>query len=305
MFDKSKYKCKRLFKDEHFKDGFRVYPPTYNLNRKQKSMVWSFPESEDKPKWWLKTHYSLHCLIKDRQKTDNPYELTDKHHSKRVVYNPEENSLLLQLDARNIFEGKNKLEHFWPHLLIEQRKICDYKNMPEGEEKRFYSTNCDKICVEYDIRLLEYIPTTNPGDLDVCQFVAYVYLNVLGSKRFIYIGVTPFDSRGMHPFFWECETGGDNFVYFLDTETVFGGKEKTFMPNDEVVTGEEWKHIEVDITPYIDQILEKANKDLAFGRIVTRDEVYFGGNNMGYEVHSNCSCTIEIKNFNIVTYIKK
>ncbi len=304
MFDKSKYKVKRLFKDEHFENGFEIFPPTYNLDRTQKTAIWSLPCSKEAPSWWIVPHYSVHCLINDRLDTGNPYELTDKTHSKQVLYNPDEKSLLMKIDARKIFEGKNKLEHFWPHLLIEQRNICDYENMPEGEEKRFYSANTDKIVVEYDIRLLEYIPTTNPGDLDCCQFVCYVYLNLVGAN-FIYLGFSPFDNRGPMPFFWQCETGGDNHVYSLPTEDVFGGIENSFVAGGKINVSDEWKHIEVDITPHIDKIIADANRDLIFGRTVTRDEFYFSGTNMGYEVHGNISCTFEVKNFNIVSYIKK
>ena len=70
---------------------------------------------------------------------------------KELVYNPEEKSITFQLNGQNIYEGEHTVPRFWPHLLIEQRHICDYKNMPEGEEKRFYSANADKICVEMDV----------------------------------------------------------------------------------------------------------------------------------------------------------
>lgn len=305
MFDKSQYKVKRLFPDEGFENGFTVFPLTHDDDRSIPGVDWSFPESKNKPSWRLIQHYSLYCLVDEKKETGNPYELTDVGDSKRVLYNPEEKSLLLKLDASKVYKGKTTVEKFWPHLLIEQKHICDYKNMPEGDEKTFYSASSDRIAVEFDIRLTEYIPTTVPADKNVCQFVGYVYLNLVGANH-IYFGFNPFDNRGPQELFWHIEAGGSNHIYIMTTEQVFGNLENSFCPVPyDVKVSDEWKHIEVDLTPHIEKILQKANEDLIFGRPVTRDEFYFSGTNLGFETHGNISCTFEIKNYNLVSYIKK
>ena len=305
MFDKSQYKVKRLFPDEGFENGFTVFPLTHDDDRSIPGVDWSFPESKNKPSWRLIQHYSLYCLVDEKKETGNPYELTDVGDSKRVLYNPEEKSLLLKLDASKVYKGKTTVEKFWPHLLIEQKHICDYKNMPEGDEKTFYSASSDRIVVEFDIRLTEYIPTTVPADKNVCQFVGYVYLNLVGANH-IYFGFNPFDNRGPQELFWHIEAGGSNHIYIMTTEQVFGNLENSFCPVPyDVKVSDEWKHIEVDLTPHIEKILQKANEDLIFGRPVSRDEFYFSGTNVGFEIHGNISCTFEIKNYNLVSYIKK
>ena len=305
MFDKSQYKVKRLFPDEGFENGFTVIPLPHDDDRSIPGVDWSFPESKNKPSWRLIQHYSLYCLLDERKDTGNPYELTDVGDSKRVLYNPEDKSLLLKLDARKVYKGKTTVEKFWPHLLIEQKHICDYKNMTEGDEKTFYSASSDRIAVEFDIRLTEYIPTTVPADKNVCQFVGYVYLNLVDANH-IYFGFNPFDNRGPQDLFWHIEAGGSNHIYIMTTEQVFGNLENSFCPVPyDVKVSDEWKHIEVDLTPHIEKILQKANEDLVFGRPVTRDEFYFSGTNLGFETHGNISCTFEIKNYNLVSYIKK
>lgn len=305
MFDKSQYKVKRLFPDEGFENGFTVFPLTHDDDRSIPGVDWSFPESKNKPSWRLIQHYSRHCLLDERKDTGNPYELADAGDSKRVLYNPEDKSLLLKLDASKVYKGKTTVEKFWPHLLIEQKHICDYKNMPEGDEKTFYSASSDRIAVEFDIRLTEYIPTTVPADKNVCQFVGYVYLNLVGANH-IYFGFNPFDNRGPQELFWHIEAGGSNHIYIMTTEQVFGNLENSFCPVPyDVKVSDEWKHIEVDLTPHIEKILQKANEDLIFGRPVSRDEFYFSGTNVGFEIHGNISCTFEIKNYNLVSYIKK
>lgn len=298
------YDVKRLFTDEGFENGFLVNRIMNGPDGYIPIGEWTYPTKKADPSWILIQWYSVHCLINERKDTGNPYEITDVENSKRVVYNPEEKSLKMSLNAKNCFKGKSKLEHFWPHLLIEQRHICDYKNMTDYEEKKFYSTEADKIFVEMDLRLTEYDPTTNPEDLDVCQFVAYVYLQLVDGNH-IYIGFNPFDSRGMQEFFWMQEAGGDNFVYSLSTETVFGSKEKSFHKGDKINVSEEWKHIEVDLTPHIDNIIETANRDNIFGRHVSREDFYFSGTNVGFETHANTNCTFEIKNYNLITCFRK
>jgi hypothetical protein len=305
MFDKSQYKVKRLFKDEGFENGFRVRHVHPDSEGDFGYTNWSFPESKNEPSWTILPLYSEYCLIEENKDVSSPYVLTDKGDSKVVSYNPEEKSLSLKLDASKVYKGKTTVEKFWPHLLIEQKHICDYKNMPEGDEKTFYSASSDRIAVEFDIRLTEYIPTTVPADKNVCQFVGYVYLNLVGANH-IYYGFNPFDNRGPQELFWHIEAGGNNHIYIMTTEQVFGNLENSFCPVPyDVKVSDEWKHIEVDLTPHIEKILQKANEDLVFGRPVTRDEFYFSGTNLGFETHGNISCTFEIKNYNLVSYIKK
>ena len=305
MFDKSQYKVKRLFADEGFENGFRVRHVHPDSEGNFGYTNWSFPESKNEPSWTILPLYSEYCLIEENKDVSSPYVLTDKGDSKVVTYNPEEKSLSLKLDASKVYKGKITVEKFWPHLLIEQKHICDYKNMPEGDEKTFYSASNDRIAVEFDIRLTEYIPTTVPADKNVCQFVGYVYLNLVDANH-IYFGFNPFDNRGPQELFWHIEAGGSNHIYIMTTEQVFGNLENSFCPVPyDVKVSDEWKHIEVDLTPHIEKILQKANEDLIFERPVTRDEFYFSGTNLGFETHGNISCTFEIKNYNLVSYIKK
>ena len=115
MVDTSKYEIKRLFKDEGFENGFVVKP----LEHAPALGNWTYPTAKEAPSWEICQWYSVHCLFGERQDTGNPYELTDKHHSKRVVYNPEDKSLSMSLNAKQCYKGKSKSEQikYWPHLL--------------------------------------------------------------------------------------------------------------------------------------------------------------------------------------------
>lgn len=308
MIDLTNYDVKRLFKDEGFENGFDVLRVMNGAGAYDNPVgKFQYPTSTAAPSWLLIQWYSRKCLIGDRKDTGNPYEITDVDNIKFVKYNPEEKSLLMTLNAKNAFKGKSKMEDmpYWPHLLIEQKNICDYKNMTDPEEKKFYSTAGDKVYAEFDMRVLDFKPTTNPEDLNAVQFVAYVYLQLVDAGH-IYFGFNPFDNRGPIKFLWKKETGGSNWIYGLPTEVTFGSIENSFVPTPhDVKVSKEWKHIEVDLTPHIDNIIEMANKDMIFGRKVTKSDFYFSGTNMGFETHGNIDCAIEIKNYNIVSCFKK
>ena len=86
---------------------------------------------------------------------------------------------------------------------------------------------------------------------------------------------------------------------------IYGSIENSFSPAPGVVdVGEEWKHIRVDITEHLDTCIEWANRDKAFGVEVSRKDMYFSGCNIGFEIHGNYDCTVEVKNLNIVSYNK-
>ena len=64
------------------------------------------------------------------------------------------------------------------------------------------------------------------------------------------------------------------------------------------------KMVRCDITPHIDRAVEWANRDNAYGVPVTKEDLYFSGVNIGFEISGNYNCTIEFKNFNIISYDK-
>ena len=304
-FDKSRYKVKRLFPDEHFENGFHLLRVQNGKDGFIPIGKWQYPTSKEEPKWMIAQWYSKCCLAGERKDVGDPYVLTDIEDTKKVVYNPEENSLTMTMNARNIYLGGTKVEKYWPHLLIEQRDWFDFEKL-DSNEKKFYSATADRFVVEYDMRILDYSPTTNPEGVNKCQFVAFAYLQLVG-KNYVYFGYSPFSDTGRVYHFWNKAGGENNMIYALSTEEIFGSLEESFCtpPDKKVVVSQEWKHIEVDLTPYIDDIIDVANRDNIFARQVSKEEFYFSGTNMGFEVHGNINCTVEIKNYNLVSYIKK
>lgn len=310
MFDKTQYTRKGLFKDICFKNGFNVNRLLNGENGYIPIGQWTFPESEGTPDWILIQWYSKYCFLGDRKQSSSPYEISDNHGSKTVIYNPDDASLSLNLNAKKVYEGKAHTDPamLWPHLLIEQVPICDYAALSESD-KAFYRADCDKIFLELDIRMPIFEDTTNPEGINACQFMAYFYLTPMDMpNRKIWFGVNFLDSRYPAQTYWNIDLVGTEMIYCLSCEDTYGGLENSFYDtknNLRVTPSSEWKHIECDITPHIERAIELANKDNTFGRQMTRSDFYFRGNNLGFEIHGNFNCTFDIRGYDLVAYKKK
>ena len=86
---------------------------------------------------------------------------------------------------------------------------------------------------------------------------------------------------------------------------LYGGMENSLWREDgNLVTGE-WKHIKIDLTPHIENMIRLCNEENTYGRPVTVEDFWISGVNAGYEIRGNFSMEVEMKNFNLVCYDKK
>ena len=159
--------------------------------------------------------------------------------------------------------------------------------------------------------MLDFKPTTNTEGMNVCSYLAYFYLRPKSqpSQR-IWFGLTLFSGQSLtaptnvKPN-WSPDSAAHQFMYGMPQAVVFDGIENSFNPSSGVAkVSDEWKKIRLDVTPHIDRAVEWANRDNIFGMPVTRDEMFFNGVNIGYEIHGNFDVTFEIRNFNIIAYNK-
>ncbi|MBR2021396.1 MAG: hypothetical protein IJ939_03080, partial [Clostridia bacterium] len=215
-------------------------------------------------------------------------------------------SLSLRVDATKIYEGKpHIIEEYkwWPHLLLNQQ----YSSYPVDPVKN--SAAADRIFVELDMRITDFKDTINPAGTNVCQFPLYFYfITDKAPTEKIWFGLSLMNglscNASTNPT-WAPDSAAHQFMYGIPQATVYGGMENSFNPEKgKMVVGDEWKHIRVDITPHIERCIEWANRDRAFGVEVTKEDMYFGGCNIGFEIHGNYDCTIEIKNLDMVAYNK-
>lgn len=324
------YTPTRLLADEHFENGFHVRPIINNYTPEgyfeytgsgdETNNVWAICP------WWTHntdglspSNYCDASLVHHRAETDE-YTIADKAGTKAITYNPTEKSLSMTLNASKIYNGTAHIRDdastpdvnesnrtWWPHLLIEQdSKIYTV-------DKTVNTAAADRMVFEMDVRLTEYVPSTNPEGTNKCQYLVYFYLfsDKYPGQR-VWFGLGLFDDGAgiLYEPTWNRDSAANQMIYAVPQEVIYRGDENSFLDLERVdgelivtpIVSDDWKTLRVDLTPHIDRVMEWANRDNVFGGEVKKEDFYFGGVNIGFETHGNIDCTFEIKNCNLVSY---
>ena len=295
------YEAKQLFADTEFKNGFSVLSQQTENNAGIKLGNFTYNNPSDEPSWMIAQWNGGNCLWAERTESDI-YTLSDGV-SKTVKFNPADNSVSMRLNAANIYKGMPADEANWPHLLLEQSPICDYPSL-SAEDKAFYNCSAERMVLSLDIRLSDFADTTNKEGINACQYLAYVYLCGVEKNEFVWFGINLFDDRGYQDTYWALDKGSGNMIYSLSTKNPFGLGCRSLFRNGKPYVSDEWTHVEVDLAPHLDDFIQKANEADTFGREVSRDDFYIGGINIGFEIHGNYDCTVDIKEYNLTAYTK-
>lgn len=301
------YQCHGMLQDNGFENGFVICHYEHKpIDRNAR--VWNdYAKAPQKPLWDIMSLWTLNDLWDNRDDSVDCYTLADRLGINRVVYNPEERSLSLRLNATKVYNGKAHDANFnwWPHLLLNQH----YHTYPVDKLKT--SAASERIFVELDMRVSDYKTTTNPNGQNSCAFLLFFYfVTDKAPNQKIWYGLTLFNDVQIHTSripAWSPDSAAHQYIFALTQDIVYDGLANSFLPSrDKPVVGDEWKHIRVDITEYIDQCLEWANRDKAFGYglQLTKEDMYFGGCNIGFEIHGNYDCTVEFKNLDMIAYDK-
>lgn len=321
-----------LLADNDFENGFDVRPI---INSYTPEGYFEYTGSGDETNnlwaicpWWSHdgdglspSNYAATSLIHNRAETDE-YTIADKKGSKVIAYHPEDKSLTMTLNGTKIYDGTPHIKDdasttdvdesnrkWWPHLLIEQDPTI------YTVDKEVHSADAERVMCELDIRMTEFTPTTNEEGTNACQFLIYFYLfhkeDTKRSQR-IWFGACLFDNRGGVAYVptWNRDSAAHQMMYCVPQETVYGGLDNSYIRHNvvdntsvfDIVPDSEWKTLRVDLTSHIDRVVEWMNRDNAFGKEVSKEDLYFGGVNLGFETHGNIDCTFEIRNFDLVSY---
>lgn len=293
----TEYKTKSLFADEGFENGFTVMSMQTQNGQGVPLGNFTYNALPAQPEWMIAQWGSKYCLWDERAESDI-YTITDGK-TKTVTYNPDNKSLSMRLNAANVYGGLPAGEGNWPHLLLEQSPL---KVMPG--DSAFYSCAADKLMLTLDIKLTDFKDTTNKEGINAAQYLAYFYITGVSGNEFVWFGVNLFDSRGLQDTYWNVDTAGSNqMIYTISTADTYGCKLKSLTPFGKPRVSEKWTHINLNLTPHIQQMIEKANESNLFGQPVTADDFTLGGTNIGFEIHGNYDCTVQIKNFQITSYL--
>ncbi|MBQ7399037.1 MAG: S-layer homology domain-containing protein [Clostridia bacterium] len=300
------YTASTLLEDKGFENGLYVEPynSSYEIDKTDKRTWYPLGNTSDKTPNW--TACPLHCGIDmwlERDTTTGSTVLKDTKGANTLIYNPEDGSLSFRVDATKIYEGKPHIQEeytYWPHLLINQPKTRTSTKKP---------ITSDRIFVELDIRVSDLKDTINPEGMNKLQFPLFFYLVTdKAPSHLIWFGVSLLNSMDYLTTTtpgWVPDSAAHMYMYSVPMATTYGGKENSIYGEDgKLEASDEWTHIRVDITPHIDRALEWANRDNAYGMKVTKEDLYFSGGNIGFEIHGNYDCTVEIKNLDMIFYDK-
>ena len=300
------YTATRLLQDEGFENGFYVMKFDQTKNATSHGKFVDYVETGKAPLWGVAPYWSTYDLWENRDTTTDKYTLKDTYGVNTLVYNPEEKSMLMRLNATKIYNGQPhdpETYKWWPHLLIDQK--TEFTPI----DKKRNSLGADRMFVEADVRLLDFKDTINPEGKNVCSYFIYFYfMTDKAPGQRIWFGLTLFnglEANDRVKIIWSPDSAANQYMYGMPQTVVFGNLENTFNPAPGVATvGEEWKKIRLDVTPHINRAVEWANRDNIFGVPVTVEDMYISGANIGFEVHGNYDCTFEIKNCNFISYNK-
>lgn len=295
------YESKQLFYDIGFENGFSVVGQETVNGEGVKLGNFTYNEDTESPYWMIAQWNSGNCLWNDRIDSEK-YTITDGL-TKAVTYKPADKSISMRLNAANVYKGEAATYENWPHLLLEQSPICDYNQLNESD-KTFYNCSADRIILSLDIKLSDFIDTTNKEGVNAVQFLSYIYLKGTDNNKFIWFGLNLFDDRGYQSETWALDKGSGQMIFCLSTKDTFGSNRKSLYRSGKPFVSDEWVHVEVDLKPYIEKAMKKANESDTFADKVSANDFYIGGTNIGFEIHGNYDCTIDIKDFKLTSYNK-
>lgn len=258
------------------------------------------------PVWRLVQWDSGPCLVESRIESE-PTVITDGM-GRSFGYDPEQNVMTFELDTSLYYRGKPAVEgDYWPHLLIEQD---NFKQSLVSKEMPFLSCDADRLVLSMDIRLLDLVDTPIEGDwVRAAQFLMYFYVKGTDTHDFCWFGVQLFDSRQDKTNHYIGYDGGKAdasgaMIYSIGSKYVYRNSGRTLYEKKKPDTSGEWVHVEIDLAPYLEDMLEKGLADGYF-TVDSLSELYIGGMNVGWETIGTFYHTMEIRNLQLVSYVEE
>ena len=295
-----------LIPDSNFENGIVILSQKDHQRGDAVRPLGNFTYGQDVvPSWKLAQWDSGPCLWRDRVYS-YPYTITDGV-SKWVTYDPEEKSLLLRLNTEPYYEGKGAVEgDYWPHLLVEEN--FGYQEAAEAD-KAYYSGAASSMHLSFDLRMPYYSAVYNADDwVEAAQLYTYVTVNnkKCSDGRFVWFGMQLFDSRyERRASSWHVDGGkadaSNQMIYLIGLGEVYPEGVTSFWGQDgsaPQVTNE-WLHIDIDLIPYMRDMLKLAVEQGYFPADTAMEDLYINYINYGWETIATYDCGVEIKNLQL------
>ncbi len=298
----------QIIPDLTFKDGIQLISQKDHAN----GDVFSVLDEHDfyggeanYPVWRLAQWDSGPCLVENRVESA-PTVITDGM-GRSFGYDPEQNVMTFELDTSLYYHGKPAVQgDYWPHLLVEQDNFS--QSLESAKDKDFLICDADRLVLSMDIRMLEFLETPIEGDwVRAAQFLMYFYVKGTDTHDFCWFGLQLFDNRADRTDHYIGYDGGKAdssgaMIYSIGSKYVYRNSGRTLYEKKKPDTSGEWVHVEIDLKPYLEDMLEKGLEDGYF-TVDSLSELYIGGMNVGWETIGTFYHTMEIRNLQLVSYI--
>ena len=219
-------------------------------------------------------------------------------------YDPEENVMTFRLDTSAYYQGRPAVAgDYWPHLLIEQDTF-GYADL-DRDTREYYRCKSKSIVLSMDIRLGDYTETPIEGDwVRAAQFLLYFYVKGINSNDFCWFGIQLFDNRWDRNDNYIGYDGGKAdasgaMIYSIGSKYLYG--RNGLWKNGQPQPNGDWVHIEIDIRPYLDDMLSRGLADGYF-KAKSIDKLCINGMNMGWETIGTFDHTMYVKNLALTSY---
>lgn len=255
------------------------------------------------PVWRLAQWDSGPCLVENRIESD-PTVITDGV-GRSFSYDPEQNVMTFELDTALYYQGKPAIEgDYWPHLLLEQDKFL---RTDDADALQALNCDADRLILSMDIRLVEFEQTPIEGDwVRAAQFLMYFYVKGIDTNDFCWFGLQLFDNRNDRTAHYVGYDGGKAdasgaMIYSIGSRYVYKNSGRTLYLKKVPDTSGEWVHVEIDLKPYLEDMLERGQKDGYF-KADSLSGLCINGMNVGWETIGTFDHTMQIRNLQLVSY---
>lgn len=281
------YKTSQLIPDPAWETGFQIMSQKDHQNGDRVQILGTLPEEAplESARWYVAQWDSGPCLWENRIST-HPWQITDGKW-RSLFRDPKKNTLTFLLDT-SLYYGGNpaRVGDYWPHLLIEQGSFgCS--DLPETERAP-YRCSAKKLTVSFDIRLKEYSETPIAGDwVRAAQFLMFFYVKGIRTNDFCWFGMQLFDSRYAENDHYIAYDGGKAdasgaMIYSIGSRYVYKNSRGRLWQNGQPSPDGKWIHIELDLKPYLEDML-RWGKDDGYFKADSLDELVIDGMNLGWE----------------------
>ena len=233
----------------------------------------------------------------------SPDTVTDGEY-RTFAFDTENKVMTFALDTSAYYKGEPaKQGDYWPHLLIVQEDFgysgLDYKT------KSYYSCSSKNLIFSMDIRLGYYEKTPVDGDyVRAAQFLLFFYVKGIKTDDFCWFGLQLFDSRREKSDTYvgidtaKADASG-SMIYSIGSWDLY--PTDSLWKNGAIAPNGEWVHIEIDLRPFLDDMLQRG-RAVGYFKATSLDMLCINGMNMGWETIGTFDHTMYVKNLSLVSY---